>query len=84
MVSFGDVCDIVFSTAVLVYVITSWRQNNLLKEQNKQLSELLLRTNDAANIMKNFRNGNKRSEEDKRSATEDGNREGNSGSDSEE
>lgn len=81
MVSFGDVCDVVFSVSVLVYVIVSYRQNRLLKEQNRQLAELLDRTREAANVMKNFRNGNEHPEEDKRSATEDGNREGNNRAD---
>lgn len=84
--SFGNVCDLIFSVTVLVYVISSYRQNRLLKEQNRQLAELLSRTTEASNVLRSaaydFRSGNKHSEEERRRATEDGNQEGNSGPDS--
>lgn len=88
--SFGSICDIIFSIAVLIYVLVSYKHIQLLKEQNKQLAELLSRTNDSAQILrmsqaaKLFRNRNKHSEEERRRATEDGNQEGDSGSDQKE
>ena len=83
MESFGNVCDVIFSVSVLAYIIFTSKYVKLLKEQNKQLAELLNRTREAANVMKNFRNGNEHPEEDKRSATEDGNSEGNFRTDTE-
>ena len=83
--SFGNVCDLIFSVAVMVYVFSSYRHIRLLKEQNRQLAELLSRTMDASNVLKSaahdFRNGNEHSEEERRSATKDGNQKGNSGPD---
>jgi Na+-transporting NADH:ubiquinone oxidoreductase subunit NqrC len=83
MESFGNVCDVIFSVSVLAYIIFTSKYVKLLKEQNKQLAELLDRTREAANVMKNFRNGNEHPEEDKRSATEDGNSKGNFRTDTE-
>lgn len=73
MVSFGDIVSIFVILILIIEIVSVVRQNILLKEQNKQLAELLNRTKDAAMVI---RDGKKHTK-DKRSDTEDGNQTGN-------
>ena len=69
-----NICDLIFSVSVMVYILFTVRYIKMLKDQNKMLALLLSRTAEAANIIKYYRDCNSHSEE---GATEDGDKEGN-------